>query len=171
MHVHESLLSATGSAHWKTVYAAIVRKGEWPKLDYAHQLSHGARRIATQIAEPKLNGLKAIATNLLQDNQFTDAHDLVQQTVRILEDGFDNLVRKVQLVGASIHADEMSIDDDFWRDCSNESGLGYRDRIIDRDRQWFERQHHGAADIRVLEVIRENWSEAIRSTRELLAQD
>jgi hypothetical protein len=36
--VHESLLSATGSAHWRTIYATIVRKGEWHNLDYAHEL-------------------------------------------------------------------------------------------------------------------------------------
>ena len=81
--VHDSLLSATGSAHWKTIYATIVRKGGWPNLDYAHQLSHGARRIATQIVEPKLQGFKTIATNILSDEVLAEAHDLVRQTVRV----------------------------------------------------------------------------------------
>jgi len=171
MHVHDSLLSATGSAHWKTVYATIVRKGGWWKLDYAHQLSHGARRIATQIVEPKLLALKAVAENLLNDDEFADGHHLVRQTVRVLEDGFDSLVRKVQLVGVSIHADEMSIDDAFWRDCSAESGSGYRDRINSRNRGWFESQHQGDADRRVVEVIRENWDAAVVAARELLAQE
>jgi hypothetical protein len=38
--VHDSLLSTTRAAHWKTIYATISRRGGWPNLDYAHQLSH-----------------------------------------------------------------------------------------------------------------------------------
>ena len=119
-HVHASLLSATQSAHWRTVYASVVRNGEWQNLDYAHQLSHGARRIAAQIAQPKLKSFRDIAENLLNDDQLADAHDLVRQTIRILEEGFDNMVRKVQLVGMSIHADEMSLDAEFWGACVRE---------------------------------------------------
>jgi hypothetical protein len=163
-------LSATGFAHWRTVYATVVRKGGWPNLDYAHQLSHGARRIATQIAEPKLDGFKAIAVNLLNDEQYADAHDLVRQTIRSLEDGFDNLVRTVQLVGESIYADELSEDFDFWHNCSRVSGRGYRDRINGYNRRWFEDQHHGEADARVVEIVQQKWREAVESVRGLLTQ-
>lgn len=171
--VHESLLLAVQSAHPRTVYAAVDRDGDWYKLNYAHQLSHGARRIATSIAEPKLNAFKVIATNLLQDDQYADAHDLVQQTVRTVELGFDNMVRKTQLVGQSIHADEMSADINFWRDCGKEwgRGAGYRDRINKHNKQWFEDEHSGEADARVLELVTESWNETMASVRQLLTQD
>jgi hypothetical protein len=39
VHVQDSLLSAVRSAHPRTVYAAVVRDGEWHHLNYAHQLS------------------------------------------------------------------------------------------------------------------------------------
>lgn len=172
-HVHESLLAAVRSAHARTIYAAIVRDGDWHNLNYAHQLSHGARRIATSIAEPKLNAFKVIATNLLQDDQYADAHDLVQQTLRSVELGFDNMVRKAQLVGQSIHADEMSADIDFWRNCGKEWGRGggYRDRINEHNREWFEDEHSGEADARVLELVAESWRETMASVRQLLPQD
>jgi len=168
-HVLDSLLSAVQTAHPRTVYATVVRKGEWPKLDYAHELSHGARRIATKAAEPKLNDFRTIATNLLDDDQFADAHDLVLQSVRLLESGFDNVVRKAQLVGQSIHADEMSPDTNFWQRCQQDwGGKGSRDRINVHNRGWFEVAHQGDADARVFQLIRENWDEAIVSVRELL---
>jgi transcriptional regulator with XRE-family HTH domain len=166
--VQESLLEATRLAHWRTISATIARRGGWPNLDYAHQLSHGARRIATEIAEPKLVGFKEIATNLLNDEQFADAHDLVRQTIRILEEGFDNVVRRVQLVGESIHADEMSTDDEFWAECGREYGRGYRDRINGHNQEWFEDERHSGADARVLEAIQEDWNKAIASIRGLL---
>jgi transcriptional regulator with XRE-family HTH domain len=168
--VHESLLSATGSAHWRTIYATIVRKGEWHNLDYAHELSHGARRIVTQLIEPKLNEFRTIAQNVLDEEELADAHDLVAQTVRVLDDGFDTLVRTVQLVGESVHADELSEDLDFWRDCSRVSGSGYRDRINGYNRDWFETKHEGEAEARVMALVKQKWSESIEAVRGLLAQ-
>jgi hypothetical protein len=88
-HVQDSLIAAVAKAHPRTISASVTRTGEWPNLDYPHQLSHGARRIATQMVEPKLNGLKEVADNLLQDEEMTDAFDLIRQCVRVVEDNFD----------------------------------------------------------------------------------
>jgi transcriptional regulator with XRE-family HTH domain len=172
-HVQDSLLSAVGSAHPRTIYASVVRDGDWQNLNYAHQLSHGARRIATQVVEPKLNGFKEIAANLLDDDQYADAHDLVRQTTRILEGGFDSMVRKAQLVGQSIHADEMRADSHFWLELGREwgRGSGYRDRINAHNRSWFINGNHGGADERVVELIREEWCAAVVSVRGLLTQE
>jgi hypothetical protein len=171
--VHDSLTAAVDMAHPRTVYAAVIRDGNWQYLSYAHQLSHGSRRLAAQLTEPKLNDFKAIAQNLLQDGELDAAHDLVRQCVRLLEAGVDDLLQKSQLVGQSVHADDMSADVEFWRACSDEwgRGIGYRDRINGHNRDWFERQHDGEADARVAEVIRTGWSESIRSVSELLGQD
>jgi transcriptional regulator with XRE-family HTH domain len=173
LHVQDSLLSAVGIAHPRTIHASVVRDGEWQNLNYAHQLSHGARRIATQVTEPKLLGFREIATNLLDDDQYSNAHDLIKQTVRTIESGFDGLVRKAQLVGQSIHADEMRADAQFWQDLAQEwgRGTGYRDRINDHNRQWFQEGRHGEADARVAELVREEWRQTVGSMRELLVQE
>lgn len=172
-HVHDSLVSAVSTAHPRTVYASIVRDGDWWNLNYAHQLSHGARRIATTLVEPKLKDFKAIATNLLQDDEFADAHGLVQQTVRAIEAGFDVVVRKAQLVGESVHADDLRIDKDFWIECANEwgRGKGYRDRINGHNDDWFNDKHSGEADERAIASVTKAWDEAIASVRQLLTQD
>ncbi len=172
-HVQESLISAVESAHPRTIHAAIARDGDWWNLNYAHQLSHGARRIAVGIAEPKLHEFKIIANNILQDNQFIDAHDLVSQTVRIMEEKFDTLVRKAQVVGQSIHSDELSIDTDFWETCHSEwgKGTGYRNRINSHNKNWFSVTKKGEADARVIKLVVESWSETITAIRQLLVQD
>jgi transcriptional regulator with XRE-family HTH domain len=173
LHVQDSLLSAVGIAHPRTIHASVVRDGEWQNLNYAHELSHGARRIATQVTEPKLIGFREIATNLLDDEQYVNAHDLIRQTVRTIESGFDGMVRKAQLVGQSIHADEMRADAPFWQHLAQEwgRGAGYRDRINGHNRQWFEDGRHSQADARVAELVREEWGQTVGSMRELLAQE
>ncbi len=172
-HVQDSLLAAVRAAHPRTIYAAIVRDGDWWNLNYAHQLSHGARRIAAGIAEPKLQKFKEIAENLLQDDQFSDAHDLINQTVRTMDAGFDALVRKAQLVGQSIHSDEMTADTSFWKTCSGEwgTGAGYRDRINGHNQSWFEEENEGEADARVMQLVADSWLEVVATVRHLLAQD
>ena len=170
--VHDSLLAATGSAHPQTIHAAVVREGNWQKLNYGHNLSHGARRMATQVVERKLIGFREIANHLLRDERLADAHDLVRQTLRTLEDGFDDLIRKVQLVGQSVHADELSTDSNFWRDCSHEwgRGSGYRDRVNGHNKHWFEAEHGEDADGRVRAVIREEWATAVAKVGQLMPE-
>jgi hypothetical protein len=169
-HVHDSLLSATRVAYPRTIHASVVRDGNWPKLSYGHHLSHGARRMAAQVAEPKLNDFRAIATNVLQQEALADGHDLVQQALRALEDGFDALTRKVQLVGQSIYADELSEDDEFWRECEREwgRGNGYRDRVNGRNEGWFKSSDGKDADVRVKVVIHKEWATAVAAVKQLM---
>lgn len=169
-HIHDSLLSATGVAYPRTIHASVVRDGNWPKLSYGHHLSHGARRMAAQVAEPKLNDFRAIATNVLQQEALSEGHDLVQQALRALEDGFDVLMRKVQLVGQSIYADDLSEDDEFWRECEREwgRGNGYRDRVNGRNRGWFKSNGGKDADARVKMTIHQEWTNAVAAVQQLI---
>jgi hypothetical protein len=129
--------------------------------------SRGSRRIAANMMEPKLEAFTVIATNLLQWERFADAYDLVWQAVRTVDVGFDNMVRKAQPAGQSIHADDMSADADFGRDCGKEWGRGggYRDRIHKHNSEWFEDESPGPADARVHELIAESCQEVIGSVR------
>lgn len=170
-HVQDSLLAAIGNAHPRSIAASIVRAGEWPNLDYSHQLSHGARRVATQLIQPKLIALKEVAENLLQDDEMADAFDLIRQCLRAAEAGFDKMVRKVQLVGQSIHADEMRLDVAFWQACECERGRGYRDRIKEKNNSWFSDANMGEGDKRVVSLIQEAWDETIASVRALITHE
>ena len=166
-HVQDSLVAATSIAYPSTIRATVLRDGNWPKLSYGHHLSHGARRMAAQVVEPKLEAFRVIATNVLQTKDFAAAHELTRQAVRTLENGFDTLIRKVQLVGDSIYADELSEDTAFWQSCDAEwgRGKGYRDRVNGHNKGWFRGKE---ADKRVHAVVAEEWSAAITSVSQLM---
>src|SRR5271157_2588506 len=74
---------------------------------------------------------------------------------------------------STLHADEMRMDADFWRNCGREwgRGSGYRDRVNDHNQRWFVDGRHGSADTRVIELIREEWGQAVVAVRELLTQE
>ena len=110
---------------------------------------------------------------MLQQDGLADGHDLVRQALRALEDGFDGLVRKVQLVGQSVHADELSGDAEFWRDCEREwgRGSGYRVRVNRRNMGWFETRVGKDVDARVSRVIQQEWANAIASVEQLMPRD
>jgi transcriptional regulator with XRE-family HTH domain len=176
-HVHDSLVDATRVAHPPSIHAAVLREGNWPKLDYGHHLSHGARRMATQVVEPKLIGFREIAANVLDQDELKPAHELAQQALRALEEGFDGLMRKIQLVGQSIHSDELQDDDEFWRSCAREWGRGshhndrYRDRVNGRNNSWFEAERGKDADARVRAAIAQEWAIAITAVNELMPKE
>ena len=124
--------------------------------------------MAAQVAEPKLDAFRVIATNILETEDFAVAHDLARQAMRTLESGFGALIRKAQLVGESIYADELVTDNDFRQGCSTESGKGYRDRVNGRNKNWFKQPVGKEADSRVNVAIAEEWSAAIASVSQLM---
>jgi hypothetical protein len=77
-----------------------------------------------------------------------------------------DLVRKAQLVGQSIHSDEMRPDATFWSTLIGEwgRGIGYRDRINVHNRRWFVAGRHGDADTRVVDLISEEWGRIVASS-------
>jgi hypothetical protein len=169
-HVQDSLLDATKTAHPATIRASVAREGNWPRLSYGHHLSHGARRMATQILESKLHGFREIASNVLQRDELTSGHHLVLQAVRAMEEGFDGLIRKVQLVGQSVYSDDLEEDADFWQNCVREwkRGSGYRDRVNQRNAGWFATEAGKDADARVTGLIADEWAKTVTAVTELM---
>src|SRR6202011_2067169 len=94
--------------------------------------------IATQLMEPKLIGFREIANNVLQRDELVQGHHFVRQSIRAMEEGFDALVRKVQLVGQGVYSDDLATDAEFWQTCAREWGDGYRDRVNRHNADWFE---------------------------------
>ncbi|MGY8632541.1 hypothetical protein RAD15_08590 [Bradyrhizobium sp. 14AA] len=84
--------------------------------------------MAAQLLEPKLSGFCEIARNVLLRDELAQGHHLVRQALRAMEEGFDGLVRKVQLVGQSIYSDDLGTHADFWRSCA-----GARRRLSQRE--------------------------------------
>ncbi|WLA83214.1 helix-turn-helix domain-containing protein [Bradyrhizobium elkanii] len=169
-HVQDSLLDATDTAHPATIRASVAREGNWPRLSYGHHLSHGARTMATQMLEPKLHGFREIASNVMQRDELAAGHHLVLQAVRAMEEGFDGLIRKVQLVGQSVYSDDLEGDADFWQGCVREwkRGAGYRDRVNRRNAGWFQTDLGKDADTRVVDLISEEWSRTVGAVTELM---
>jgi transcriptional regulator with XRE-family HTH domain len=175
--VHDSLLSALGKAYASTIRATVNRDGGWQNLDYGHHLGFGARRIAAMAAEKKLESFKAITANVLDDPELAEAKDLIEQTERVLQTTIDELLRKVQIMGQSIYLNILKEDQEFWRACQGEWGLGkvqgrgYRDRVSGRNREWFDEDAHARYEELVRNLLEKEWAQALERLAALCRAD
>lgn len=170
LRVQDSLLEALNSAHASTIRATVRRDGDWWKLEYSHQLGHGARCLAAAALGPQFEEFRAIADNLLQDPELQEAWDLVQQAGRIMEGGVDEILKKVQLLGRAVHADGLKGDAVFWSGCSSEwgAGPGYKDRVAGRNVSWFEDKAHQTYGEQVHGLVRREWGQLLERLTPLL---
>jgi transcriptional regulator with XRE-family HTH domain len=171
--VHEALLSAMRGAHASTIRASTRRAGEWPNLDYGHHLSFGARKIAASAIGRKVDALRAIAQNLVENQDFAPAHNLVRQAVTQLENAMDDLLKKIQLAGRAAFAADLAADRDFWQRCIAEwgQGPGYRDRVTMHNVTWFIATEHIPQQEFVRHMIVSEWGRIIERMNELLEVD
>ena len=172
--LQDSLLSAINRAHASSLRASVRRQGEWYNLDYSHQLGYGARAMAVDVAGAKLAKFKTVAENLLQDPELEEASDLVRQACRILESGTEELLRKSQLSGMTVHTKSMKPDLQLWNDCDNhwKRGPGYRRRVSGRHQDWFaDDGHNKAGEQGLIELVEKGWQEILERLEAILEEE
>lgn len=168
--IHASLINELTKAHASTVHAAVRRGGDWPNLNYIHQLGHGARVLAAGSLGRKLKDFKAIAENLRTNPEYAMAVSLVGQAENVLLVAFDGVLNKMRLLGETLFENEMKKDAIFWRDCENEwgQGKGYRERVAERSKQWFDDERKDELNQAIQSLLSTEWTESVSRVSALL---
>ena len=172
-HVHDELLRQIREAYPATVDATIRREGSWQNLDYRHHLGYGARQLVAQALKPAVNKLKDIADVMKENPEYHAARDLIHQTQRVQESGFDELLRKVQLIGRTAFNEAFKRDSELWRKCENEwgRGPGYLIRVTSINQEWFLDAGRRAIEHELADSVHREWGELVSRLFSLLEAD
>ena len=172
-HVQESLMSELARAYASTIRATIRREGEWANLSYSHHLGYGARRIAALSLSQIVDGFSELCQTMAANPEYTEAQDLINQAQRVLLASYEELLRKVQLMGQTSFRDELKIDSSFWSLCNSEwgRGPGYRDRVTDHNLDWFGAEKRQDLEKELWALIEREWKDALSNLTALFDQD
>jgi transcriptional regulator with XRE-family HTH domain len=156
-HVHDTLMAEIRSAHASTLNAAIRREGEWYSLSYSHQLGFGARRMAVASLRDWRVEFMGICNHLL--NSHPDASELLNQAVRLMDQAYEDLLKKMQVAGGAMYAAELQRAQVLWMELNNQWGMGsgYRDRVARRQNTWFEEMDQAQVEQDILGVLNREW--------------
>lgn len=172
-HVQDSLMEHIGRAYASTIRATVRREGEWPNLSYSHHLGYGARRVAALALGKKIERFAGLCETLAGNPDFEEAKGLLEQAERVLGIAYEDLLRKVQLMGQTSFQDELKIDSSFWQDCLSEwgQGPGYRNRIADNNAEWFRAERRQVIEGELHELIQREWGHALSRMTALLESE
>jgi hypothetical protein len=172
-HVQDSLISQIHIAHASTIHATIRREGEWPYLSYSHHLGYGARRLAVLALQPLVVKFRAVTELMEAEPEYTEAKDLIQQAQRVLESAFEELLRKAQIMGQTAFKEALKLDPSIWQNCESEwgQGSGYRDRITDHNKDWFNAESRRALEHELWAIVTREWDIALKRLAALLGAE
>jgi transcriptional regulator with XRE-family HTH domain len=172
-HVQDSLMEQIGTAYAATIRATIRREGAWPNLDYYHHLGYGARRVAALSLGRTMEGFSGACEMLLGNPEYADAESLIQQARRVLLTSYEELLRKVQLMGQTSFRDELKVDSAFWLGCDKEwgQGPGYRGRVESRNQDWFQATPRQELEQEMYALIEREWEAALARMTALFETD
>ncbi|MDR5812078.1 helix-turn-helix transcriptional regulator [Caballeronia sp. LZ033] len=168
--IQASLINELARAHASTIHAAVRRGGDWPNLNYGHQLGHGARVLAAGSLGRKLKDFQAIADNLRTNPDYAMAVPLIAQAESVMLAAFDGVLNKMRLLGQTLFENELKRDAIFWRDCENEwgKGKGYRERVAERSKQWFDDERKDELNDAIQTLLSTEWTECVARVSALL---
>lgn len=169
-HVQESLLAQIQVAYAATVRASVRREGEWAQLSYSHHIGYGARRLAVMALSKAVDEFAGHCKILAATPRYAEAADLIAQAERVLKGGYEDLLRKVQLMGQAVFKDALKADSNFWQTCMDEwgQGPGYKTRVAGHNREWFNSEARRKLEEELKVLIEREWIRALHSVTELL---
>jgi hypothetical protein len=170
VHLQDSLLQQIRQAHAATVRATSSRRGEWHNLDYSHHLGYGARRMAAMSLNACVDSFKNYCSLLAENDDYEGAKELLSQAPRLLENAFNDVLRKLQLHGESVFRDSLQQDYEFWRDVVGEwgQGPGYKGRVTERNQDWFSVDDRKTMEKQLYALILKDWEESLDRIASLL---
>ena len=169
-HIQDSLLGEMGNVYASTVRAAVRREGEWHNLNYPHHLGYGARRIAALALESPVKAFSDLCTTMSANDDFAEAKDLLAQADRVLQSAYDDLLRKIQLMGQTAFKESLKRDAQFWQQCDDEwgRGPGYKVRVAQHSRDWFDAEERQAMENELSTMIQREWGDTLKRVSDLV---
>jgi hypothetical protein len=172
-HVQDSLIDQMAKVYASTIRATVRREGEWPNLSYSHHLGYGARRLAALSLDKAVEGFSEVCQVMLGNPDYAEAADLIRQAEHVLNTSYEKLLRRVQLMGQTAFREDLKIDAEFWQGCDSEwgKGYGYRDRVTDRNEQWFMDDKRLELEKQLRKLIERKWSQALQRVEALFENE
>jgi transcriptional regulator with XRE-family HTH domain len=163
-HVQDSLLDQIAQAYASTVRAAVRRGGEWHNLSYLHHLGHGARRIAVLALGKRVESFSELCTTIAGNSDYSEALHLIEQASRVLQASYEELLRKIQLMGQTAFNDQLKSASQFWSACENEwgRGPGYKGRVSRHNRDWFTARERTELEEELRNLIEREWKQSLQ---------
>ena len=168
--LHRQLLIAIRSAHARSVWASTRRRGAWHNLDFFYQIGRGARMVASKYVQRRVTDLDSVVGNLLEDEEFSDAHDFLEEVLVYVKREVSMLVQNVELTTVNQFRKRLGAEVDFWERCENRwgEGPGYREDVATFSEEWFNGREARETRGEVIRLISLGWGKIVRRVHELI---
>ena len=112
-----------------------------------------------------------LCATMAANADYAGAGPMIEQAGRALSDAFEGMLRRVQLLGETSLAETVQKDVALWAQCADQRGRGYRDRVVQINKDWFTSEKQAALREDVASLVRREWTEALGRLGELVTVD
>jgi hypothetical protein len=112
-----------------------------------------------------LYGINAVTFSLFGASFWSSKHNNTLRAVAppplTMQNAYDEMLRKIQLMGQTTYGEELRRDIAFWVECESESGRGYKQRIVARNEGWFGAEQRDVLETQLRDVLQREWNAGV----------
>ena len=105
--------------------------------------------------------------------EYKDAQDFIKQAENTLSSAFQTLLGKVELTGENYFSNELESNYGalLWNNCEAEGGKGYRGRVVQLNKNWFNEVRTQKLEQDLYSLIGKEWKLALNKVSALIETD
>ncbi len=141
--VHQEIIDAlNGTRYASTVWAMTRRSGEYYNFSVSHHLGSGCAKDALLRSHQWFERLQGELETMKQDPDLQPAEKTIGQIEASVGTWRRTFAEAVRIAAIEVYREEVEDAGDLWVGCSGEwgQGAGFRDRVVSRLRDWFEKR-------------------------------
>lgn len=136
---YRRLVDKIASSHPRTVWAMVLRSGDWQNLDVPFFVGAGAAADANRRSRRAAERLSGVIGTLRARPELAPASKMVDEVENAVEDARSQLVAEVRNLAVATYGPDIRSDHALWAACNAfwGQGKGFRDKVAQEVERWF----------------------------------
>lgn len=149
------------TTHQRSVLASVSRAGAWWNFDIYYAIGSGSAEDANLRSREATDRIRIAIKNLATDGKYTSCRSFLLALGESVEGWFEDFLTAARTISAEVCRPVLSEAGDLWARCEADYRPGFKARVSEHLKKWFEEQSPRSMHVAIEEGLQRAWTQHV----------